>query len=77
MFVVLALSRVEVTCNWVPEGASDVEVVVGYISGLGGKRGVVTCEDREVSFPIDVMQYVNGYRPHVDDWVKVCMCVII
>ena len=74
--VVGALYRVEVTSNWVPEAESDVEVLIGYISGLGGKRGVVTCEDsEEISFPICLGLSLEGYRPHLDDWVKVCFRV--
>ena len=56
---------------WVPSGESDVEVIVGYVSGLGGRRGVVTSEEKEVSFPLDMAPSVEGYRPHVNDWVKV------
>lgn len=59
------------TSRWVPDGESEVEVVTGYVSGLGGRRGVVTCEDKEVSFPLDMAQSTDGYRPHANDWVKV------
>lgn len=69
------LHRLEVTSSWVPDGKSDVEVVIGYVSGMGGRRGVVACEDKEVSFPLSMAPSVDGYRPHVNDWVKVCMSV--
>jgi len=71
----LTLCRVEVLSSWLPDTQSDVEVVVGYLSGLGGRRGVVTSEDKEVSFPLDVAQSAEGYRPHLNDWVKVGVVV--
>ncbi len=54
-----------------PDGESEVDVIVGYVSGVGGRRGVVVSEDQEVSFPLDVAPSLDGYRPHVNDWVKV------
>lgn len=67
--------RVEVTSQWNPEEASKEEVLVGFISGVGGGRGVALCEDQEVSFPTAAVGMGSGYRPHVNDWVKVS-CVV-
>jgi len=63
--------RVEVTSQWKPQEESREEVLVGFVSGVGGGRGVACCEDQEVSFPSDMFVQTTGYRPHVNDWVKV------
>ncbi len=65
-------NRVEVTSKWLTEGESYKEVLIGYISGMGGRRGVVSCENQEISFPSEIALGYGGYRPHVNDWVKVC-----
>lgn len=59
------------TSQWSSEGESKEEILVGYVSGVGGGRGVAYCEGEEVSFPSDQFQALSGYRPHVNDWVKV------
>ena len=65
------LCRVEVTTIWNSEGPSREEVLVGYVTGVGGGRGVAYCDDQEISFPSDMFYSLSGYRPHVNDWVKV------
>ena len=68
---VIGYCRVDVTSRWTEEGGSEVEVLVGFVSGVGGGRGVVSCDEREISFPSDVATSISGYHPHVNDWVKV------
>lgn len=67
----VSVYRVEITSEWKPEMASKEEVLVGYVSGVGGGRGVAFCEDQEVSFPSDMYGSLSSYRPHVNDWIKV------
>ena len=69
--------RVEVTSQWNPDEASKEEILVGFVSGVGGGRGVAYCDDQEVSFPCDMFGMGSGYRPHVNDWVKVGVAYII
>ena len=59
------------TSQWDPDAGSKEEVLVGFVSGMGGGRGVACCDDQEVSFPSDVVTSISGYHPHVNDWVKV------
>jgi hypothetical protein len=62
---------VEVVSHWAPDAESKEEVLVGYVSGVGGGRGVACCDGEEVSFPSDAVVSFSGYRLHVNDWIKV------
>ena len=65
------MHRVELVSHWMPDSDSKEEVLVGFVSGVGGGRGVACCENEEVSFPTDAIVSFNGYHPHVNDWIKV------
>lgn len=67
----MCVCRVALTSEWLSDGVSKEEVLVGYITGLGGGKGVAFCEDQEVAFPYESKSF-SGYVPHRYDWVKVC-----
>lgn len=69
--------RVEITSRWQPESKSEIEVVTGFVSRIGGGMWVIDCTTQEVVFSMDEVVSHRGYRPHVNDWVQVCECVSV
>lgn len=64
--------RVEVTSRWRPESVTSRQVRVGFVAGLSQTLGTVDCGTDEIPFsPRESV--ADGYRPHVNDWVQVCL----
>ena len=68
--------RVEITSKWQPESKSEVEVVMGFVCRMSGGVGLIDCATQEMMFSTEEVVSYNGYRPHINDWVKVRVCVI-
>ena len=64
--------RVEVTSRWRPDSTTSRQVLVGFVATLSQTLGTVDCSTDEVPFsPQEAL--ADGYRPHVNDWVQVCL----
>lgn len=64
--------RVEVTSPWRPDSVASRRVRVGFVAALSATLGTVDCGADEIAFsPRECL--ADGYRPHVNDWVQVCL----
>lgn len=69
--------RVDLLTEWRPEEKSEVELVVGVVSGWSHTKCVVVSGELEVTFAPNECRPISGYRPHVGDCIEVCNMLIL
>ena len=64
-------TRVDLLTEWHPEEGSEIEIVVGVVSGWSHTRCVVESRSGEVTFAPNEYRPASGYRPHIGDSIEV------
>ena len=63
--------RVDLLMEWRPDESSEIELVVGVVSGWSHTKCIVESGLGEVTFAPNEYRLVSGYRPHVGDCIEV------
>lgn len=64
-------TRVDLLTEWRPDEGSEIELVVGVVSGWSHTKCVVESGAGEVTFAPNEFCPTNGYRPHIGDSIEV------
>ena len=64
-------TRVDLLMEWHPGEGSEIEIVVGLVSGWSHTRCVVESGLGEVTFAPNEYRPASGYRPHIGDSIEV------
>ena len=64
-------TRVDLLTEWRPDEGSEVELVVGVVSGWSHTKCVVESGENEVTFSPNECRPISGYRPYVGDCIEV------
>ena len=63
--------RVDLLTEWHPDEGSEIELVVGVVSGWSHTKCVVESGSGEVTFAPNEYHPASGYRPHIGDCIEV------
>lgn len=63
--------RVDLLTEWRPDEDTEIEVVVGVVSGWSHTKCVVESGSGEVTFAPSEYRPASGYRPHIGDCIEV------
>ena len=63
--------RVDLLMEWRPDEGSEIELVVGVVSGWSHTKCVVESGSGEVTFAPNECRPASGYRPHIGDCIEV------
>lgn len=64
-------TRVDLLMEWHPDEVSEIELVVGVVSGWSHTKCVIESGAGEVTFAPNECRPASGYRPHVGDCIEV------